>query len=209
MVKKLILTTALVACIFLTVDGQNKTSNQTYSVARIRDNTLGVSFAKIGRVVKSDNTTYSIKLTSDTSPAQAAIANVSVSGRLFIDLPGSYGGRVYLDSPAGAKLLHYRVRVDSVHIDGRYFRREYWAVYAGMGQWDCVINCYSKENGKYYIVSLIQGKPVGKPGEIVGSNKITTDALQLKALSSMQDTTENIVGNFNKLLSSIEIQIKK
>lgn len=209
MVKRLMLTTALIACILFTVDGQNNTSIQNYSGPRIQDNALGVSFAKIGRVAKSNDTTYSINLTSDASPKQTAVANVSVSSRLFIDLPGSYGGRVYLDSPAGTKLLHNRVKVDSINKDGRSFQREYWAVYAGMGQWDCVINCYSKENGKYYIVSLVQGKQIGKPGEITDHNKITSDALQLKALSTMRDTTENIVKNFNTLLSSVQIQNKK
>ncbi len=201
------LTTALIAFVLFNADGQNKTKD--YSGPGIQDNALGVSFIQIGRVAKSDDTTYSIKLTSDTSPTQTAVANISVSGRLFIDLPGSYGGKVYLDSPAGTKLIHNRVKVDSINIDGLYFRREYWAVYAGMGQWDCVINCYSKESGKYYIVSLVQGKQVGKPGEIIDSNKITSDALQLKALSTMQDTTKNIVESFNKLLSSVQIQNKK
>lgn len=205
MVKKIILTMVLSTCILFTVEGQNKTSALSNSGTRIHDDVLGISFAKIGSVSKLDNSTYRISLSTENSPVQSAIATVSLSDRLFIDLPGSYGGRVYLDSPAGIKLLKNRMKVDTVNISGRNFRREYWAVYAGMGMWDCVINCYSKENGKYYLVSLVQDKPAGKPGLVVDGKQITNAELKSKALFSMQDTTESIVKDFNKLLSSIQI----
>lgn len=208
MVKKIILTMVLSACILFTVEGQHKTSALSNSGTRIHDDVLGISFAKIGSVSKLDNSTYRISLSTENSPVQSAIATVSLSDRLFIDLPGSYGGRVYLDSPAGLKLLKNRMKVDTVNISGRNFRREYWAVYAGMGMWDCVINCYSKEYGKYYIVSLVQDKPVGKPGMIVGGKQITSDEMKSKAVVSLQDTTNGIINKFNNLISSLQIQNK-
>ena len=207
MTKKLIFILALAAGLLYTADSQFMTSAKQNVENRVQDNALGISFAKVGTVEHLDNSTYKINLlSSDTSPALSAIAEVSVSDRLFIDLPGSYGGRVYLNSPSAAQLFQNRVMVDSVNTGKQKFRREYWAVYAGMGMWDCIINCYVQEKGKYYIVSLVQNKPIGKPGEVVDGNPSTSEELKLKVVASLQDTTDSTVKDFNKMLSSFQIQ---
>ena len=207
MIKKMIFTIALAAGLVFTANGQTKEGVQQNLKNRIYNKALGLSFAKVGSVVKQDSSTYRITFTSSSShPSQAATALVATSNRLFVDLPGSYGGRLYIDSPAGTKLLHNRILVDSVNNGQQIFHREYWAVYAGMGMWDCVINNYVLNDGKYYIVSLVQEKQLGKPGEISRGKPLTSEDLKMKALSSLQDTTNNIVNEYNKLISSFQIQ---
>ena len=207
MKKIIIFTLTIVAALFNIVNSQIIPEEQKNQNNHVTDDVLGISFVKVGTVVQLDSSTYSINLlSSDGSPVQSAIAQVSVSSRLFIDLPGSYGGRVYLNSPSAAKLLSNRVMVDSVNTGNQSFCREYWEVYAGMGMWDCVINCYEKEKGKYYVVSLIQDKPIGKPGEIVNGKKLTAEDLKLKAVSTLQDTTNTIVKKFNQLLFSFQVR---
>lgn len=207
MIKKVILTLALSTGLLFIANGQNKISVQKNLENRIQDKNLGISFAKVGNVVKQDSITYRITLTSSSSyPPQTAIALVTTSNRLFVDLPGSYGGRLYFNSPAGTKFLRNRILADSVNNGHQIFHREYWAVYAGMGMWDCVINNYFQNNGKYYIVSLVQDKQLGKPGEISNGKTLTNEGLKLKALASLQDTTNNIVNEYNKLISSFHIE---
>ncbi len=206
MTKRLIFTIVLVIGLLCTANGQIITSAQQDHNSRVQNDVLGISFAKVGTVVQHDSSTYNITLlSSGTSPVQSAIAHVSVSDRLFVDLPGSYGGRVYFDSPSAAMLFKNRVMVDSVNTGQQNFRREYWVVYAGMGMWDSVINCYVHQKGRYYIVSLVQDKPIGKPGEIVEGKPLTAEELKLKVVSSLQDTTNSIVDEFNKLLYSFQI----
>ncbi len=206
MTTRLTFVILFIAGLLYTAGGQIMTSAQQGIGNRVQNNVLGISFAKVGTVVKLDSSTYRITLlSSGTSPAQSTTALVSVSDRLFIDLPGSYGGRVYLDSPSAVPLFKNRVMVDSVNTGRLNFRREYWAVYAGMGMWDCVINSYVRKNGRYYIVSLVQDKMIGKPGEIVDGKPLKAENLKWKVVSSLQDTTNSIVHEFNKLLFSFQI----
>jgi hypothetical protein len=144
-------------------------------------------------------------MTGLSSHGVSAVAEVSVSDRLFVDLPGSYGGRLYLDSPPAGRILPSRVMVDSVVTAGCKFRREYWAVYAGMGMWEGVINCYARVGGRYYIVSLIQATPLGKPGEQVDGKPLGAEELKTRLLSSLRDSTGVLVGRFADLLSSVQI----
>ena len=206
MTKRLIFVISLIAGLLCIANGQIKTGAKQYLDSRVQNDVLGISFAKIGPVVQLDSSTYTLALSlSDATPAKSATAQVSVSNRLFVELPGSYGGRVYLDSPSAARLLKNRVIVDSVNTGRQNFRREYWVVYAGMGMWDCVINCYVQEKGRYYIVSLVQDKQIGKPGEIVDGKPLKAEDLKLKIASSLQDTTDKVVNKFNQLVSSFQI----
>ena len=75
-----------------------------------------------------------------------------------------------------------------------------------MGMWDCVINTYIKQKDHYYIVSLVQEKPLGKPGLLVDGKSLQAENLKLKALTSLQDQNNGNVVKFNKLLSSFQIQ---
>lgn len=174
---------------------------------RISDTVLGISFERVGNVTRTDSSTYTIRLqSSKTSAGRSAFAEVSTSDRLFVDLPGSYGGKLYLDESQRAHLSEDRVWVDTVNTGGLMFTREYWAVYAGMGMWEGVINCYVEKSGKYYIVSMIQDGPLGKPGEVVDGEPLTAAQLRQKVLFSLRDTTDQVITTFNKLLASVEIQ---
>lgn len=205
MKKKLIFISFLIICLLDFANGQTNQSKVNNSKNLVKDSDLGISFAKIGTVNQIDDLNYKINLPSNNSSPQDAIANISTSDRLFVDLPGSYGGRLFLDSPAAKNLLKDLVKVDSFSNGNQNFIREYWAVYAGMGMWDCVINCYAQKNGKYYIVSLVQDKQIGKPGEIINGNKLKAVDLKTKILSSLQDSSNIEIKNFNKLISSFQI----
>jgi hypothetical protein len=205
--KILILIVLVIANVHFTINSQTLMKAQKNIPDRVQDNVMGISFTKIGTVTKPDSSTYDIDLTSSaSSPAQSAIAQVATTNKLFVDLPGSYGGRVYFDSPAAINLFHNRISVDSISTDQLKFHRGYWAVYAGMGMWDCVINCYTQKNGKYYIVSLVQNKLLGKPGEILNGSPLTAQALERRAVSYLQDSTNNVIKKFNNVLSSFRIQ---
>jgi hypothetical protein len=176
-------------------------------IDRINDNALGISFAKVGEVKKVDSSTYTIALQSpETSSARSALAEVAVSDRLFVDLPGSYGGKLYLDKLPGHRLLEDRVFSDTLNTGQVNFRREYWTVYAGMGMWEGVINCYARQGGEYYIVSLKRDMPLGKPGEVIDGSPLSSAQLKTRLLSALRDTSDATVKAFNKLLTSVEIQ---
>jgi hypothetical protein len=207
MIKKLIFTLLIVSSWLFCANGQINKAAQSSLNNRIQNKVLGISFSEVGKVSQVDNSTYNINLSSsDNLSNPSATAQISVVNRLYVDLPGSYGGRLYLDSPAAAKLIKNKLLVDSVDNGQQIFKRQYWAVYGGMGMWDCVINCYTYANGKYYIVSLVQDKMMGKPGEIVNGKPVSSNVLKLKVLSSLRDTTNPIVNKFDNLVSSFQIQ---
>lgn len=205
MEKKLILISVLITCLLSFANGQTNKSNVNNSKNLVKDSNLGISFAKVGTVNQIDDSTYKINLSLDNSYVQNAVANITTSNKLFVDLSGSYGGKLFLDSPSAKNLLKDRMKVDSFSNGNQNFIREYWAVYAGMGMWDCVINCYAQKNGKYYIVSFVQDKQIGKPGEMINGNKLEAVDLKTKILSLLQDSSNSEIKNFNKLISSFQI----
>ncbi len=179
---------------------------QQPALPRVVDEALGIAFNPVGSMQKSDSATYCMMwLSSSRSASHNALAEVAVSDRLFVDLPASYGGRVYLEGLSTSRVLRSRVLVDSVSAGGSTFRREYWTVYAGMGMWEATINCYALVGGRYYIVSLDQTMPMGKPGEEVDGTPLAGEHMNLKLLSSLRDSTDEIVTRFTALLSSVQI----
>ncbi len=208
MLKRLIFIITLTWIFIGNVNCQTKINTQKNVTNHFYNKALGISFDKIGRVIKHDSTNYSIDLFSNVSSNESAVVQISAANKLFVDLPGSYGGRLYLDSPSAAKLYKNILLVDSINTGRHNFKREYWAVYAGMGMWDCVINCYTYVKGKYYIVSLVQDEMMGKPGEINNGKRISSNELKSIILSSLQDKMNTNVNKFNDLLHSIRIQNK-
>ncbi len=171
-----------------------------------KDNALGISFSEIGKVEKIGNTGYKILLgSSDMRYGNTPVARIFVSNEPFVDLPGSYGGRLYINSPAAGRILKDRVFVDTTETDSLKFTREYWTVYAGMGAWETVINCYCTQSGRYYILSLVHDVSAGKPGEYVGGKQITSQEVKARLLKSLRDTTDSAVQQFNQLVTSFRI----
>lgn len=206
MIKNLIYLLMTVSGLVFIVNGQT-VSASAQDNNRVQDNVLGISFAKVGEVTRIDNTTFSIKLpSSDVNQLYNATAMVSVSNKLYVDLPGSYGGRLYLDSPNSTGIIQNIVKVDSIISGQQNYRREYWTVYAGMGMWDCVINCYFQSQGRYYIVSYVQDKQLGKPGEIIDGKEQKSEDLKLQALSFLEDKNNSSINAFYQLLSSFQIK---
>jgi hypothetical protein len=172
----------------------------------VHDDTLGVGFAKVGAVAKVDSSTYRVTLPgSDNTTAQPPVAQLTATDRLFVDLPGSYGGRLYFDDPAASRMIQNRMVVDTVQTGEQVFKREYWVVYAGMGMWEGVINCYTQEAGRYYVVSLVQEVPAGKPGEGADDKPLTSEELKAKVLTGLRDTTNVAVAEFTTMLHSVQI----
>lgn len=166
----------------------------------------GVSFQKVGQIAASDSSSYSLIL-GNASPESGTkpVAHISVASQLYVDLPGSYGGKLYYESPDMKNLTASRVQSDSFDNGSVKFTREYWVVYAGMGAWEEVINCYTQQNGRYYIVSFSQDVMLGKPGMEVEGKQITRKEIRAKAIASLTDTTNLALKQFNELLTSIRI----
>lgn len=207
MIDRQIVNRTLVAFVLCCVCAHVESNAQQEARAIFRDDTLGIAFAKIGAVEKIDNATYRIMLPSSDKMqiGTPAIAEVSATDRLYVDLPGSYGGRVYYDTPSATRLFQNRVLIDSVLVGQQNFHREYWIVYAGMGMWESVINCYMQETGRYYIVSLLQEVRAGKPGDDVDGLQLTAEGVQKNVLSALRDTTNTIVGEFTTMLNTVQI----
>jgi hypothetical protein len=169
------------------------------------DQSLGISFLRIGKTAWQDGNGHRMCLQSPGGNIRLATAGVSVSPRPFVDLSGSYGGRLYLDEPKARPLLKNRVKIDTVNIDGLRFRREFWAVYAGMGQWEGVINCYAFHNRQYYVLSLNADISLGKPGEVVDGARISAGLLRTRLVGILDDSREPVIQSFNDFLSTFQV----
>lgn len=197
MIRRLFIECLLLAGITLYTVGQN--------TGRITESSLGISFKNIGTVQMIDSTSYSIRLSPEKNTSASPVyVYVSTSEKPYVDLPGSYGGKLFLDGTTPAKLLQNRVFVDSILIDNKSFRREYWTVYAGMGMWEGVIQCSRFENGRYYMVSMVQDTPLGKPGESRNGKVITSEEIKAMYLKTLSDTSDVMVQKFTTLLGSIQ-----
>jgi hypothetical protein len=172
----------------------------------LTDRTLGISFLSIGQAAGQDANGYRMCLQSSVGTIRLATAAVSVSSERVVDLSGSYGGKLYLDEPKAMSLLKNRVKVDTLNIDGLRFRREFWAVYAGMGAWEGVINCYAFHNGQYYVLSLNAEIMLGKPGEVVEGGRMTAELLRTRVVEILNDSQEPVIQRFNDLLSSFQVR---
>ncbi|MFA6542229.1 MAG: hypothetical protein WCT99_11555 [Bacteroidota bacterium] len=203
MAKRRYTFTALFLMALFTLHAQEK--NKAGAV--IHNTGMGISFAAAGPVNTIDSVTYQIPLeSSGNSQTRSAVVTISASDKMFVDLPGSYGGRLYLDTPAASNFSANRLAADSVYTEQSAFCREYWAVYAGMGMWDGVINCYTKVDGHYYVVSLNRQISAGKPGEEVNGAQLRSEDLQKNVFNTLQDSTDELVNDFTSLLRTVRIQ---
>ncbi|MCL4511681.1 MAG: hypothetical protein M1470_11490 [Bacteroidetes bacterium] len=192
-----------ISCITYSQEAESYKSSQSKV---IKDDVLGISFPEIGKVEKVDSSSYRMILnTTNEGSRVSPVARISVSSRLFVDLPGSYGGRLYLDSPRARRLLKNNVYIDTIESGPVKFTRQYWTVYAGMGTWECVVNCYARESSNYYIISLSKNVTAGKPGEHVDGKQLTAGQIKARLLSSLRDTSNVMVQQFNKLVTSFQI----
>ena len=182
-----------------------KSSASLSSDSVFSDRSLGISFLRAGQASRHFENGYGISLRSEKGGIRNASAAISLSSRPTVDLPGSYGGKLYLDNLKAHTLLKSRIRVDSIDVGGVPFRREYWAVYSGMGAWEGSINCYALRNGRYYVISLTTDCILGKPGQEVGGKKMTSQGLQTRMVNILSDPQESVVQQFNTLLSSFRI----
>ncbi len=198
----------LAACLAFSIDAMAQTDS-TRSVASrnsmVTDQALGISFLSLGQAARQNENGYRMSLQSASGNIRQATAQVSVSQRAVVDLPGSYGGMMYLDEPKAKALLTNRVRIDTVTSGGLQFRREFWAVYAGMGAWEGVINCYAFHNGQYYVLSLNAQLALGKPGELVGRKRASAEVLRTRLANILTDNQEPVVQKFNAFLSAFQV----
>lgn len=199
--------TIIVACAF-TTSGLAQVDKSRSSVPRdsmISDQTLGISFLRIGTETIHGGNGYRMLLQSSEGTIRRATAGVKISSRRFVDLSGSYGGEVYLDDLKTRSLLKNRVKVDSINLGGLWYSREFWAVYAGMGAWEGVINCYAFHNRQYYVCSLNADLMIGKPGEVVDGGRMSAEVLRERVMDILNDSREPIIHKFNDFLSSVQV----
>ena len=173
--------------------------------AVVIDQALGISFLKPGQAVRQGNNGYEFSLQSSSGNIRQAVASILISQKPSVDLSGTYGGRLSLDAPEARRLLENVVKVDTIVLRGLVFRRELWAVYAGMGAWEGVVNCYALRNNQYYNLCLNVGVNAGKPGETEGGEAVSAKALQARVAGVLTDAREPVIQQFNSLLSSFQL----
>ena len=171
----------------------------------ITDQALGVSFRTIGQSARTAGDEHVMTVQSGVGIIRSATASVSVSPRPYVDLPGSYGGRLYLDDARANVMIRNIAKIESVEVAGIQFRRELWVVYAGMGQWEGVINCYALHNAQYYDLALNTGISLGKPGEVLDGKAVDAESLRSRLVAILTDAGEPVLQNFNDLLTSFRI----
>lgn len=178
---------------------------ETPADSTITDTTLGISFRTMGLAVERKTGGYRIPLARVAGTLMSPAAQMMMSSRRGVDLPGSFGGTLYPDDPKVSSFLKNRMKIDSVTIGGLVFRREYWGVYAGMGAWESVINCSAFMNGRWYTVSLNADVMLGRPGEIINGKAVDAGDLRNHLLNVLIDPGEPAVRDFNVILSTIQM----
>lgn len=172
----------------------------------LSDRPAGFSVHYQGTLIKKNRGEYLIDL---SGPANAEYGggrvHIFISRRPFVYLPGTYGGRYYFDTDESARTTSDYVRGDSVTFNGVKFARDYWAVYAGMGQWETVDNCYALHNGQYYTISLARDFKTVMPGQTVNGTRTTKEQLRSSLIEKMRDTSSVYVKSFNRILESFSI----
>ena len=188
------------------VVAQNKGAEGTKCSSYI-NNSLGFKVGYEGTLIQRSKNEYVIKLPASVNSLAISRneVHIFVDQRPFVDLPGTYGGKLYLDGPESSRLMKNRIYVDTTGSDSVKFIREYWVVYAGMGAWECVTNCCTQNADRYYLLSLVNDIIAGKPGEIIDGKKLTSEELKAKLLGEMQDTLNVMVQEFNRIVRSFEI----
>ncbi len=171
----------------------------------VSDRTLGISFLQVGKITRESHSIYQMLIESDHGVIEHATAEIFLAQRPSVDLPGSYGGQLYLNDVKSKLLSENVVAVDTLIVHGLKFRRDYWAVYAGMGMWEGVINCYAFGGQQYYNVSLDVGINAGKPGEDVNGQTLDTHLLRNRVAKIICDSHEPAVQKFNELLLSFQL----
>jgi hypothetical protein len=204
---KMLLTLGLIGGALLVLSAQAVTAQTKRSANVLENNSRRFRIRYEGTLVEQSDTDYSVRFPSLASKTGGGNgAHIFVSQRPFVDLPGSYGGRLYYDSPEMQGQLQNRVYIDTTGTYPTKFRREYWTVYAGMGAWDCVTNCYAEKEGEYYILSIVREMMSGKPGQQVEGRQLTSEELKASLLKKMQDTTDTVVHQFNSLVDSFRFE---
>jgi hypothetical protein len=170
------------------------------------DRTYGFRVQYEGTLAQRGSDEYEIDLPASTKEASmGSKVRIFVSQQPFVYLPGTYGGRYHFSGDRSGVTLSGRVAGDPVNVNGLEFARDYWAVYAGMGQWETVVNCYALYDGQYYIISLEHDFLTGMPGEIVNGSRTTKQQIRDNLINILRDTTNSYVKSFNEILGSFSI----
>ncbi len=173
--------------------------------ATVVDQSLGISFLNVGNITAQSAKSYTLSLQSATGNLRQAGVTITVSERVGIDLSGSLGGKLYVDDPGFNAVSRNVVRVDTVVVDGLQFRREFWAVYAGMGAWEGVVNCYAFHGGQYYSVCMNADVHAGRPGEVVDGKPVSDEDLRTRIAATLSDPREPLISQFGRLVSSFRV----
>lgn len=158
-----------------------------------------------GTLIKKGNDEYVIKPAASNAMTGRNEVRIFVTQRPFVYLPGTYGGRYYFEAGKGPGMTSDYVTGDSVTVNGIRFARDYWAVYAGMGQWETVDNCYAFYDSQYYTISLTRDFNTPMPGEKVNGVAASKSQIRDGLIDKMRDSTNVYVKDFNQILRSFSI----
>lgn len=132
-------------------------------------------------------------------PLGADNVSVLVDEKSSVLLSGTYGGRYPFEEYPNTRVSSNRVLSQRVVLNDIVFQRDYWVVYGGMGNWDSVINYYTKHNDNYYMISWEYTSREDIPGMLTNSGrKITQEEVANRILGKMMSDTE-YVRTFNQM----------
>lgn len=172
----------------------------------LENRAYGFTIMYQGTLVKRGQNDFVIELPQAASTGESrGRVSVFVSAQPFVYLPGTYGGKYYFESGTGGDVGPDFVPGDSITVNGIGFAQDYWAVYAGQGQWETVDNCYAFHDGRYYIISMNRDFLTGMPGERVNGATAGKPELRARLFSTMRDTSNVYVKSFNQIVNSFSI----
>ncbi len=182
----------------------NQTSKgQFHTFANGTDN---FTFNYKGTLVKRGDNEFLIELPEAANKGNGGgRVHVFVSRQPFVYLPGTYGGRYYFDADKQPGVFSDYVHEDSVTVSGLKFARDYWAVYAGQGQWETVDNCYAFHDGQYFTISLTRDFQTGMPGAKINGVFRSKQEMRASIMERMRDTNNVSVKGFNQILRTFSI----
>ncbi len=172
----------------------------------LSDRPAGFTVHYQGTLIKKNQGEYLIDLSGPANAEHSGgLVHIFLSRQPFVYLPGTYGGRFYFETDKTPNTAADYVRGDSVTVNGIRFARDYWAVYAGMGQWETVDNCYTIHGGRCYTISLTRNFKTVMPGQTVNGTRTTKEQLRSSLIGKMRDTSDVNVKSFNEILKSFSI----
>jgi len=155
-----------------------------------------------GRVVDESDTVINL-IIGDREHGLSYI-RAAVAKEPMVFLPGTFGQSMNIRKEGKKEAASDRKATENFRANGLEFVKEYWVVYAGAGMWETVINCYTFDNGRYFICSLHHefASDLRKTGVVPHTR--TTGDIENQLVRAMKDGDNMYVETFDSVLKSFK-----